>query len=405
MILAFFDMDSFFVMSSLNKKVKKENVLFVCTEDWFFKSHFLPLHRAVLLLNQNYKTILVSTQSCSSKELKCFGIELVPFDFFREKNGFFSLISQTLGLLKCFQKLQFEIIHFISLRVVIIGGLTAFLYPKKVKIYHLTGLGTLSEGRTFRMRFLASILFRFIPFYLKQPNSFLFVENSDDLTFIRKYGSVPDEKVSLIGGAGLDPETWEVMKQPNNNVPRVAFVGRMIWTKGVDVLIEAMKLLNERGVKLHLDLYGEPDMGNIGRYSNQTLDEWNQLPNVTWWGRVDDVRALWAYTNIGVVPTRTREGMPRAMLEAASCGRPQVVTDVPGPKHFIRNNIDGLIVPPENPEELANALTKLATDSKLCHQMGENARQRIFEGFTEKQVSKLVKEIYQNLLKNCSGIK
>ena len=69
-------MDSFFVMSSLNKKVKKENVLFVCTEDWFFKSHFLPLHRAVLLLNQNYKTILVSTQSCSSKELKCFGIEL-----------------------------------------------------------------------------------------------------------------------------------------------------------------------------------------------------------------------------------------------------------------------------------------------------------------------------------------
>lgn len=389
-------------MNIFNKSPESNKVLFVCTEDWFFKSHFLPLHEAVLSLNGNFKTILIGSKGKASKELEARGIVMLPFDFARGRRNIFFGVNQVLGLLKYFHNYQSQIIHFISLRMVLIGGLISFLYPKRIKIYHVTGLGTLSEGRSHRARFLAFILFRFIPFYLKQPNSFLFVENLDDLTFIRKYGSVPEEKVSLIGGAGVDPEVWMAMPPPNNDVPRVAFVGRMIWTKGVDVLIEAMKLLNERGIKLHLDLYGEPDIGNTGRYSYQLLEEWDQLPNVTWHGHIDDVYALWSYTDIGVLPTRTREGMPRAILEAAACGRPQVVTGVPGAKHFIRNNRDGLIVSPEDPEKLADALVKLATDLNLRRQMGESARQRIFEGFTEKHVSEKVSVIYQDLL-NASG--
>lgn len=378
--------------------LNKKNILFVCTEDWFFKSHFIPLHEAVLSFGSEFNTVLISSTGNVSEGLKKMGIEVIPFDAARGRSTIFRLIIQVWQLTIHFRHISPQIMHFISLRVIILGGLISFLFPKTPKVYHLTGLGTLAEGRSFHARLVGSIVFRILPFLLKQPNSVMIVENPDDLKYLRNFGSFPDKKVNLIEGAGIDPEVWMVSPAPNNNVPRVAFVGRMIWTKGVDVLINAMKILHEKGIKLHLDLYGEPDQGNINQYSSEKLKEWDHLPNVTWHGRINDIYLVWSKTDFGVVPTRTREGMPRAMLEAASCCRPQIVTDVPGPRHFIRDGKEGFIVPPEDPHALADALAKLASDVDLRRRMGQSARQRIFEGYTENQIRAKVSSIYQRLL-------
>ena len=384
--------------------ISKKKIVFVCTEDWFFKSHFLPLHQAVLTFGKEFNTVLVSSIGVVGEGLKKMGIEVVPFNSARGRSSFLCLLSQAWQLAFHLRRINPEIIHYISLRVIFIGGLVSFLFPKTSKVYHFTGLGTLAERRSFYARLLGAFLFRLIPIFLKQPNSIMVVENPDDLKYLRKYGSIPDEKVNLIEGAGVDPEVWKETPVPSNEVPRVAFVGRMIWTKGVDVLIEAMKLLNDRDVKLHLDLYGEPDTGNISQFSSRKLEEWGRLPNVTWHGRVEDVFLVWSNTDFGVISTRTREGMPRSMLEAASCGRAQVVTDVPGPKHFIRHGKEGLVVPPEDPHALADALAKLASNPELRQRMGKNSRLRILEGYTENHIRSKFCSIYQRLLqKECKA--
>jgi glycosyltransferase involved in cell wall biosynthesis len=75
-----------------------------------------------------------------------------------------------------------------------------------------------------------------------------------------------------------------------------------------------------------------------------------------------------------------------------------VVTDVPGPRHFVRDGVEGFIVPVEDPAALADALQRLALDFELRGRMGEAARLRLLHGFTEAHVQEALRAAYVALL-------
>jgi glycosyltransferase involved in cell wall biosynthesis len=115
---------------------------------------------------------------------------------------------------------------------------------------------------------------------------------------------------------------------------------------------------------------------------------------------VADIRPVWQRADIFVLPARSREGMPRALLEAAACARPLVVTNVPGCRHFVRDGVEGLVVPPEDPDALTKALERLARDPDLRRRMGEAARLRLLHGFTEDHVKQSLRATYASMLAN-----
>jgi glycosyltransferase involved in cell wall biosynthesis len=90
--------------------------------------------------------------------------------------------------------------------------------------------------------------------------------------------------------------------------------------------------------------------------------------------------------------------MPRALLEAAASARPLVVTDVPGCRHFVRDGVEGFVVPPEDADALATALERLARDADLRRRMGEAARLRLLHGFTEAHVKQSLRSAYASML-------
>ena len=111
-----------------------------------------------------------------------------------------------------------------------------------------------------------------------------------------------------------------------------------------------------------------------------------------------DVADIWRRADIFVLASRGGEGLPRALIEAAACGRPLVVTDVPGNRDFVRDGVEGLLVPPDDPARLAEALARLASDADLRRRMGMAARQRVLSGYTESHVKHSVLEAYRSLL-------
>lgn len=379
-------------------KIHRKHIAFVSTEDWFFRSHFMPLHDAVQSMGDGNETHVICNIADAYKDLEAAGIKVSPFPFRRRSTNPLAALKQIWCLRQQIRRTRPDIVHFIALRPVLIGGLATLFSLPKAKVFHVTGLGTIAEGTSLRAKLFRSIAFRLVSFYLRSRDTHLVVENPDDLAFLKQYGGICDERVSLFGGAGVDPESWQSLPFAGGDILRAAFVGRMIWTKGVDVLIESMKILHKRGVALELDLYGEPDEGNPKSYSREQIESWAAMPNVTWHGRTSDVTAVWRRADISVVSTRTREGMPRAMLEAAACGRPQIVTDVPGPRHFVEDGREGFVVPPEDPVALADALERLVQDETLRVKMGEAARQRVLDGFTETRVRDKVHQIYERLL-------
>jgi glycosyltransferase involved in cell wall biosynthesis len=85
------------------------------------------------------------------------------------------------------------------------------------------------------------------------------------------------------------------------------------------------------------------------------------------------------------------------MLEAAACARSLVVSDVPGCRHFVRDGIEGLVVPPGDAAALAGALGRLASDASLRRKLGDAARERLVAGYTEMIVRRELRKAYEAL--------
>ena len=119
--------------------------------------------------------------------------------------------------------------------------------------------------------------------------------------------------------------------------------------------------------------------------------------------RFDEYAAVWKGADMFVLASRGGEGLPRALLEAASSARPLVVTDVPGNRHFVRDGVEGLLVPPGDIAALSSALKTLAGDSDRRCRMGQAARRRLLEGFTEQHVRSALRASYAAMLAGGRG--
>lgn len=382
-------------VSVMQKKIK---VLFVLTEGWFFLSHFRPLAEAISSTTTHSGTI-VTTLGNTRPSLEELQLETISLDFERASFNPFSALKLLWNLRKILRKERPDIVHFIALKPIIIGGLASLFLREVSKVYHLTGLGYLAKGKTWLAKTKKNIIFRMAAFFTRQNNSWLITENPDDLAFLQKYGATKTN-TSLFGGAGVDPDYFTPAKTRKSDQVHIGYVGRMIWSKGVDVLVEAMNKLRERGISVQLNLFGTPDLANPKSISYETLERWSQLPNISWHGGINDVRKVWAKCEIAVVPTRIGEGMPRAMLEAAACARGLIVTDVAGCRHFVEPQKDGLLVPPEDATALADAIELLVANPRLRKTLGENARKKILENYTEAHVRSAILKVYEQVRVN-----
>jgi len=177
----------------------------------------------------------------------------------------------------------------------------------------------------------------------------------------------------------------------------VAFVGRLLASKGIRTLVAAHELLVQRGRDIELLIAGLPDPANPTSIPPQEIEAWTRQPNVKHLGFVEDTGALWARAHIAVLPSH-REGLPLSLLEAAACGRPLVATDVPGCRDIARADLNALLVPVEDPEALADAIDRLARDPQLRRKFGRAGRELVEQNFSSKRIGRDVIALYQRLL-------
>jgi glycosyltransferase involved in cell wall biosynthesis len=262
----------------------------------------------------------------------------------------------------------------------------------------LAGIASAPLLRLYRfgmLRVLASLV--------AKPSSHLLVENPDDLALVRKLAPSLGARFAILGGAGVDPDAFPALPPPQHAVPVAAHVGRMIRSKGIDLLMQAYERLLADGIGLRLDLYGSSDSENPEAVPPQEILAWCQRTGAHWYGPVADVAAVWKGADMFVLASRGGEGLPRALLEAASSARPLVVTDVPGNRHFVRDGVEGLLVPPGDVAALSSALKSLAGDSDRRCRMGQAARRRLLEGFTEQHVRSALRASYAAMLAGDRG--
>jgi len=124
---------------------------------------------------------------------------------------------------------------------------------------------------------------------------------------------------------------------------------------------------------------------------------WQKEGVVEWWGRLEDMPRVYAQSHIVCLPSY-REGLPKSLLEAASCARPVVTTDVPGCREVVRDGDNGLLVEARNATALADALARLLADPELRLRMGQRGRERVLNEFAQEKIVDQVLALYRGLL-------
>jgi glycosyltransferase involved in cell wall biosynthesis len=170
----------------------------------------------------------------------------------------------------------------------------------------------------------------------------------------------------VVDALGLPAERVQVLRMPVSRVDdpaaaplgspvRLVAAGRLSPEKGFDVLLQALGLVVAEGMDVHLDLIGSgPERDRLARQAEALGGRVHMhpaQPREDLWRQMDVAQAL-------VVPSR-REGLGLVALEAVARGRPVIASRAGGLPEVVQDGLDGLLVPPDDPEALAAALHKL----------------------------------------------
>jgi glycosyltransferase involved in cell wall biosynthesis len=296
-----------------------------------------------------------------------------------------------------------DLVHFITLRAVLYGALPARLARVPAVLNSVTGLGFLFSEETGSVRALRWGIMRFLTYALHPPNQITTFQNPDDAEIFVSRGVVPKARTAVTPGSGVDSDRFEYADGTaveNRQAPIVMLPTRLLWHKGVGVFVDAARQLRENGVAAQFALVGDSDPENPGSVPREQIEAWDDEGPIEWWGRQppSEMPSVLGQAHVVCLPSHYREGVPKVLIEAASCGRPIVTTDVPGCREIVNHEDTGFLVPPEDAEELARRIRQLLDDPDLRREMGRNGRSRVEENFTARQVAGTIVECYDQLL-------
>jgi glycosyltransferase involved in cell wall biosynthesis len=375
----------------------KPKLLFVVTEDWFFCSHFTPMARAALA--EGFDVAVACRVRDHGREIEALGCRLLPLEADRKSLSPAEILRSLSGMRRLIAREQPDIVHLIALRSIIVGGLAARLEGVQRRVAALTGMGLLGAAATLRAKLARFAIRAFIAQAIDGDETrFLFENQSDPGLLGLDVNDAP--KVTIVGGAGIDPDVFKPEPMPAEAPLKLAMIARMLWSKGADTAVAAVLKAQAAGAHVTLSLYGAPDPDNPKSIPEATLREWGAFPGIEWHGKIaqSETPAIWARHHVAVLPSRGGEGLPRTLLEAAGCGRAILTTDVPGCRDLVRGGIEGMLVPPGDVDALANAIRALASEPHWVAQMGQAARQRVLIGYTEDMVGRTVVNLYRSML-------
>jgi len=209
-------------------------------------------------------------------------------------------------------------------------------------------------------------------------------EIDDDRVFFDRCGLTGKNGIVIpAGGGGIDDAGFEhalAISAPREDVRRglglsnaeiAITVGRMTCQKGIPTLLKAAAIVHAKRPSVRFLLIGPCESEGSGGMSQAALN--SRAPYVIATGRRSDIAALLRAADVFVFPTEYREGIPRALLEAAMAGLPIVATSMPGCCAFIRDGWNGRLVHPRAPEALAETIIETLENREVLPAMTARA--------------------------------
>ena len=176
------------------------------------------------------------------------------------------------------------------------------------------------------------------------------------------------------------------------------FVGRIVKDKGIDELIASFSFLQKKNDNLYLLILGEFE-DDLDPVSSATLQEMKKNSHIIIAGSQKDVRQYYKSMNVFILPSY-REGFGLSLLEAQCMEVPCIASDISGCNEIIKNNYNGILIPPKSKLDLTVAMEKLLINRRLLGELKRNTRNNVINKYNQKLVWKASLEMYDAISKN-----
>ncbi|MEI8303992.1 MAG: glycosyltransferase family 4 protein [Burkholderiales bacterium] len=382
----------------------KSRVAYVVNHAAFFVSHRLPL--ALGARKAGFDVALFTGQA-GSEEMEATAVAQLAASgiLHRRTVSRSSGMNPLLELLGFLQLISFllrfrpRVVHCASPKGVLYGGLAARICRVPGVILAISGMGyafTQGAQASATRRWIRRIYGFLVRFAFGHPNSRVIVQNEDDSAALLMNAVIKPGRVILIPGSGVDLTLFANSKQaPKERM--VLLPARMLEDKGVREFVAAARMLRRLVPNWRFVLAGAAGYDNPTAIAQSELEQWQAEGVVEWLGHVEDMVPWFTSAAIVCLPSY-REGMPKALLEAAAAGCAVVTTNTTGCREAIEPGVTGDLVSVRDPDALAAALLSIIKDEARRLSYGEKGRQRALDRFSVDSVVQQTVDIYKEIL-------
>lgn len=293
---------------------------------------------------------------------------------------------------------RIDLVHSFKFIPNLINSFSNILTKRKV-VLHIAGLGIAfaNDQPKYRvLKFLSQVLF--LIQFLRA--NLVIIQNPDDYNdFLFKENF--RNKIKLVKGSGVNISKFSPAERiaVANKRQKLTFLctTRLIWEKGIREMVEAFESLPPSLTQdIELNIIGEPDDKNPRTVSREYIDRYKSSKLIHFLGRQNNVQEYLRNSDVFILPSYYREGIPRSILEALSCGLPVITTNVPGCNLTVIPDKNGLMIAPRSVTTIASAVKDMLSRQDSWVTMGEFSRELAIQEFSEEKVFSEIVKLYRS---------
>ncbi len=203
---------------------------------------------------------------------------------------------------------------------------------------------------------------------------------------------------------GIDVNKFKPIEvERNKNEIVIGLVKYLHPIYNIDLLINAFALLKKNYPNVLLHIYGD---GPLRPEFDALCASLGITESVKFFGTIPNDQVPMAINGMDIFVNCSRqESFGVAVLEAMACEKPVVVTDTPGYKEIVTNEVDGIMLADREPETMAKALERLVNDASLRNEMGKKGRAKVLEKYSWSDNVSIMEELYKKTASNYGGKK
>ena len=377
-----------------------KKILFISNHASFFFSHRYNIFKEAKKRKIIFKLIFGTAASklMDKIAIKKFKLDKIDYTKYKYTHNKISLKNDSISLMKIkniINNYKPNVVHSASPKANLFAVILSKFFKEIKFVISFSGLGYIfiNYKSSIFLYFKNFIFIKILKIFLSNTkNVHLIMQNKDDLSLFKKILSLNNRNIHFVpGGSGVDLKKFNSKKKKFTK--NILMISRITKNKGVIEYFKCAEFLKKKYSDWNFLFAGASDYKTPDEVDIEYVKYLKKKKIIKFLGYRQNISEVLKKTEIFCLPSY-REGMPKVVLEALSCGVPVVTTNVPGCKESILNNYNGLLCNPYDYKDLSKKIEKLILNKNLRKKFSINATYYAQKNFSITAVTNNIYKIY-----------